>query len=798
MQQVASLAMPARPQDGSLFASDRLFKSSPGQGTGESSKPLKRQGKGKSCMGCYQAKQRCRGYPCSRCSEKGIQCVPQSTAAIASYKRQKDNELVVRKHSSSSGEKEKKPVPSTSNYGGWRPDPNIKFSEPILPPPEAFGDLGPYPPSIPQNQDASISVSIFGSQPIERFPLPPPPPLGFQFGNIHTTSSPSTGSSHLEDKPVVFGPMGAYGDMNGHNNGFAVPVSIQGSTMGLPSTTTHIPRIDNVEMKPVSKVHSAALERDAADTLVPIINDYEPFCNTLARHRAQARSGTDSDRSSASMGMGQYMYNLPYDSNNPRPDLHSLVFNVKFREEMKATFLAKSPQFMLRRMSAGIFDAITRTEAGAWSAAVAMIAYPWNPLWAKLHTSQERQQLFKLLEREALSHYHSIKTRPKTWLEALAAGSLIVTALFEIGKYTKAWFLASELYLHAVQFGLHRKGAGSVPKGAIGKAIFIGPRDSRTGPLRPEDGFLSLGDDIWWNLVRLTVSATVGLDNTDNPVNLEKIWTPWPTAIGTLLPPPCKFYDSARMAVPLNLPKEDYESQTTRLKVQLVIVFSEVVSLTHTPSTQSPPSSPLPNVPLTQQGDPEKHFKLQECHATIQAEVKSAFDPLVRSGSRDPMLYDLWLVLGISEIYLFLAEDSDYRNDRIVNACLSVAGMLSSLCSSHNALLSELDALTISTLHAVRTACRQETMRYDRVGVPKDALYDLLVIEASHVDQIMSQLATTSPMAANTFAWYQSSGISHFASDAASYQPEWNANDGAVLEEVAPEVPMGPESKMYF
>jgi hypothetical protein len=67
----------------------------------------------------------------------------------------------------------------------------------------------------------------------------------------------------------------------------------------------------------------------------------------------------------------------------------------------------------------------------------AMIAYPWNPLWAKLHTSQERQQLFKLLEREALSHYHSIKTRPKTWLEALAAGSLIVTALFEIGKYTK-------------------------------------------------------------------------------------------------------------------------------------------------------------------------------------------------------------------------------------------------------------------------------------------------------------------------------------------------------------------------
>lgn len=81
-------------------------------------------------------------------------------------------------------------------------------------------------------------------------------------------------------------------------------------------------------------------------------------------------------------------------------------------------------------------------------------------------------------------------------------------------------------------------------------------------------------------------------------------------------------------------------------------------------------------------------------------------------------------MLGISEIYLFLAEDSDYRNDRIVNACLSLAGMLSSLCSSHNALLSELDALTISTLHAVRTACRQETMRYDRVGVPKGEFPD--------------------------------------------------------------------------
>jgi len=52
---------------------------------------------------------------------------------------------------------------------------------------------------------------------------------------------------------------------------------------------------------------------------------------------------------------------------------------------------------------------------------------------------------------------------------------------------------------------------------------------------------------------------------------------------------------------------------------------------------------------------------------------------------------------------------------------------------------------------------------------------------------------------ANNFAWYQSSGISHFASDAASYKPEWNVHDGATLEEVAPDlVQMGQESKMYF
>lgn len=47
---------------------------------------------------------------------------------------------------------------------------------------------------------------------------------------------------------------------------------------------------------------------------------------------------------------------------------------------------------------------------------------------------------------------------------------------------------------------------------------------------------------------------------------------------------------------------------------------------------------------------------------------------------------------------------------------------------------------------------RSYTRRSNRTGglidvSAADALYDLLVIEASHVDQIMSQLATTSPMA---------------------------------------------------
>jgi hypothetical protein len=42
--------------------------------------------------------------------------------------------------------------------------------------------------------------------------------------------------------------------------------------------------------------------------------------------------------------------------------------------------------------------------------------------------------------------------------------------------------------------------------------------------------------------------------------------------------------------------------------------------------------------------------------------------------------------------------------------------------------------------------CSFKAGRLTEVWVP-DALYDLLVIEASHVDQIMSQLATTSPMA---------------------------------------------------
>jgi hypothetical protein len=95
-------------------------------------------------------------------------------------------------------------------------------------------------------------------------------------------------------------------------------------------------------------------------------------------------------------GVASNAHRITYDPglrerDDPRPDLHSLVFNVKFREEMwvdplgrckvsvtdanmfvrrKATFLAKSSQFQLRRMDSATFDAITRTETGAWSAAV--------------------------------------------------------------------------------------------------------------------------------------------------------------------------------------------------------------------------------------------------------------------------------------------------------------------------------------------------------------------------------------------------------------------------------------------
>jgi hypothetical protein len=39
------------------------------------------------------------------------------------------------------------------------------------------------------------------------------------------------------------------------------------------------------------------------------------------------------------------------------------------------------------------------------------------------------------------------------------------------------------------------------------------------------------------------------------------------------------------------------------------------------------------------------------------------------------------------------------------------------------------------------------------------------------------------------FAWYQTSGISHFASDAANYKTDWTAaeyNDGGTMKEVPP------------
>jgi len=89
-------------------------------------------------------------------------------------------------------------------------------------------------------------------------------------------------------------------------------------------------------------------------------------------------------------------------------------------------------------------------------------------------------------------------------------------------------------------------------KGAIGRAIHLGPRNMRKADIRPDDGLLLLENDTWyaqdgcmmpasldltlrrwsrWNIVRMIWAASVGLENTDNPVKLETIWTPWPTSV---------------------------------------------------------------------------------------------------------------------------------------------------------------------------------------------------------------------------------------------------------------------------
>jgi len=78
-----------------------------------------------------------------------------------------------------------------------------------------------------------------------------------------------------------------------------------------------------------------------------------------------------------------------------------------------------------------------------------------------------------------------------------------------------------------------------------------------------------------------------------------------------------------------------------------------------------------------------------------------------------------WFIIVGIEIQLFIAEDGDQRNDRVVAACLRIAGMLSSLSSTHLDLCTDLDSLSSSTMHVLRTACRQETMRYGRLGLPK-------------------------------------------------------------------------------
>jgi len=101
------------------------------------------------------------------------------------------------------------------------------------------------------------------------FPIPP----AFPFG-IDNSSGPSTGSSNMDDKPVMFGASSL-----GNAEGYTMK-----SNNGAEGLAHHFPRgmIDNVEMRPVSRVHSAALEKDPLDTMVPIINEHEAFCDTLA------------------------------------------------------------------------------------------------------------------------------------------------------------------------------------------------------------------------------------------------------------------------------------------------------------------------------------------------------------------------------------------------------------------------------------------------------------------------------------------------------------------------------------
>lgn len=138
------------------------------------------------------------------------------------------------------------------------------------------------------------------------------------------------------------------------------PLGVQGERGGLSAGSASM----GMGAEPVTKLHSASMGVVREDGMgIPMINDNEPFCETLAvsrEHRSSAtapsltgecrlddrqrhRAHLDRNRSAMPNGFkamngATTAHRIAYDGSReydePRPDLHSLVFNVKFRQEM--------------------------------------------------------------------------------------------------------------------------------------------------------------------------------------------------------------------------------------------------------------------------------------------------------------------------------------------------------------------------------------------------------------------------------------------------------------------------------